>query len=269
MGGGPAGAFGGAFGGGAGMSAEDILGQMFGQAFGVGGGGGSPFGGGGMGGMGRQPRMRDQQMTMYATLEELYAGVTKRVAIRRPVLHGRQLREERVEADIPLSPGARDGERFKINGGSPNRANVIISVRARPHARFERRGDDLVCGFEVSLYEALTGFRAFKHLDGRTIGVACDDTVTRPGMPCAASACRVGRSAARATCWCGSRCASARAALGRGEPQGAQADPPRSAAAASHAAPPAGQRLYRLEPVAEADAPPYDADDDTGGGWGV
>ena len=178
MGGFPAGAFAGAFGGGGGgMSPEDILGQMFGQAFGM-GGQGSPFGG-----MGRPPRMRDQEMTMYATLEELYAGATKRVAIRRPVMHGSQLREERVEVDIPLSPGARDGERFKINGGSPNRANVIISVRTRPHARFERRGDDLVCGFEVSLFEALTGFRAsLKHLDGRTIGVACDDSVTRPGM---------------------------------------------------------------------------------------
>ena len=41
---------------------------------------------------------------------------------------------------------------------------------------------------------------------------------------------------------------------------------PRSAAA-SHAAPPAGQRLYRLEAVAEADARPGEDDDD--GGWGV
>jgi DnaJ-class molecular chaperone len=181
QGGGFAGGFPGGFGGRAGMggmggmSPEDILGQMFGQAFGM---GGSPFG------AARQPRMRDVQMTMPVALEELYVGATKKIAVRRPyITSGGAVREERVEVDIPLRPGARDGERFRIPGGSPSHANVIVVLKTKPHARFVREGDDLLCGFEVTLLEALTGFRSsVRHLDGKTLNVACDDTVTRPGQ---------------------------------------------------------------------------------------
>ena len=97
---------------------------------------------------------------MPVTLEELYMGGSKRIAIRRPCIAGGAVREERVEVDIPLHPGTRDGARFSIPGGAPTTANVIVVVRTRPHARFTRMGDDLVYGFEVSLFEALTGTRA-------------------------------------------------------------------------------------------------------------
>ena len=37
-----------------------------------------------------------------------------------------------------------------------------------------------MCSQEVSLYEALTGFRsAVRHLDGRTVHMACEGEVTR------------------------------------------------------------------------------------------
>ena len=163
-------AFGGDMGG---MSAEDIFSQMFGMAGGRQGGFGQGFG---------QPRMRDQEMTMPVSLEELYAGGTKRVAIRRPYISNGAIREERVEVEIPLHPGTRDGARFSIPGGAPHKANVIVVVKTRPHGRFRRMGDDLVCNFELTLLEALTGFRSsMRHLDGRTLNLACDGEVTRPG----------------------------------------------------------------------------------------
>jgi len=163
-------AFGGrGMGGMGGMSPEDIFAQMFGGMSGRPG-----FG---------QPRMRDQEMMMPVTLEELYAGGSKRVAIRRPYIAGGGMREERVEVDIPLHPGTRDGARFSIPGGAPHKANVVVTVRTRPHARFKRMGDDLVCSLEVSLVEALTGFRtSLRHLDGSTLNLACEGEVTRPGQ---------------------------------------------------------------------------------------
>jgi len=175
MGGGFPGGF--AFGGGmGGMSAEDIFAQVFGQA--MGGGGRAGGFGAGFG----QPRMRDQEMTMPVTLEELYLGGTKRVAIRRPYISNGAIREERVEVEIPLHPGTRDGARFSIPGGAPHKANVIVVIKTRPHGRFRRMGDDLVCQFELTLLEALTGFRSsLRHLDGRTLNLACDGEVTRPG----------------------------------------------------------------------------------------
>ena len=153
----PAGAFGGSFSG----SPEDIFSQLFGQAGfsgmgGMGGGFGGPFGQ-----QRRGPRLRDQQMTMLVSLEELYAGASKRIAVRVPVINERlgRIEEERVEVDVALQPGSADGQKFRIPGSDPRRANVIVTLKTRPHERFARQGDHLVCSHDVSLYEALTGAR--------------------------------------------------------------------------------------------------------------
>ena len=36
---------------------------------------------------------------------------------------------------------------------------MIVTLKMKPHPRFVRQGDHLVCAHEVSLYEALTGAR--------------------------------------------------------------------------------------------------------------
>ena len=83
--GGMGGAFGGAFGG---VSPEDLFSQLF---------------GGGM--RARQPQMRDQKVTLPVTLEDMYNGGTRRIAVPRPYLgsDGR-VREERLE--VPVCSGA-------------------------------------------------------------------------------------------------------------------------------------------------------------------
>jgi hypothetical protein len=92
--------------------------------------------------------------------EELYTGTTRRIAVRVPVLTPTGgVAEERVEVEVRLLPGSADGQRFRIPGGSRERANVIVTLKTRPHTRFVRHGDDLVCHQEVSLFEALTGAR--------------------------------------------------------------------------------------------------------------
>ena len=147
----PAGAFGG-------RSPEEVFSQFFGQA-GFGGMGGMGGMGGAFGQQARGPRLRDQQMTMMVTLEELYTGATKRIAVRVPVINERlgRVEQERVEVDVQLEAGSADGQRFRIPGGGPNRANVVVTLKTRPHTRFVRQGDHLVCNHDVSLYEALTG----------------------------------------------------------------------------------------------------------------
>jgi len=163
--------FPGGFGGGSfgGISPEDLFAQFF---------------GGGVPQQRARPRMRDQRMTLPVSLEEMYSGATRRIAVPRPYLgaDGR-VREERVEVDLQLQPGAADGQRFRIRASKPNQANVEVILRQKAHARFERRGDDLVCRQEISLLDALTGFRTgFRHLDGRVLSLACDAEVTQPGQ---------------------------------------------------------------------------------------
>ena len=201
----PAGAFGSAFGGGGfgGRSPEDIFSQFF-------------------GGMQQQQQqrmqLRDRKMTMQVTLvrarcrarsrltrtlptclsldyspfarvssaqDELYSGVTRRIAVPVPVLNERtgRLSEERVEVEVRLEPGSMDGQRFRIEGGSRNRANVIVTLKTQPHSTFVRQNDHLYCAHELTLFEALTGFRSsLRHLDGRVLQMACDKQVTRPGQ---------------------------------------------------------------------------------------
>ena len=69
-------------------------------------------------------------------------------------------------------------------------------LKTRPHSRFVRQGDHLVCSHDVSLYEALTGARA------RGVAGACGERLpTRTDLPARAQA-----SAAQCAIWTGARC---------------------------------------------------------------
>ena len=60
--------------------------------------------------------------------------------------------------------------------------DVILHVYSEEHEDFEREGSDLVTHQNISLVEALLGFkREIKHLDGRMIEIE-RDKVTEPGQ---------------------------------------------------------------------------------------
>ena len=80
---GPQGGFGG-FGGGAGMDMNDIF-SMFGDIFGGHGGFGGGFGGFGGSAQPQQYQGRDLRVQAKLTLEEAYAGCTKKFKIRKDV----------------------------------------------------------------------------------------------------------------------------------------------------------------------------------------
>ena len=89
--------FPGGFGGGSfgGISPEDLFAQFF---------------GGGVPQQRARPRMRDQRMTLPVSLEEMYSGATRRIAVPRPYLgaDGR-VREERVEVDLQCAANRMGG----------------------------------------------------------------------------------------------------------------------------------------------------------------
>jgi DnaJ-class molecular chaperone len=60
--------------------------------------------------------------------------------------------------------------------------DVILHVYSEEHEDFEREGSDLVTHQNISLVEALLGFKLeIKHLDGRIIEIE-RDKVTEPGQ---------------------------------------------------------------------------------------
>jgi molecular chaperone DnaJ len=156
------------------------LGDLFGRAT---RGRGGPFEGIFESFFGRRGPTRGQNVE-YATevtLEEAFHGATRRIGLQSEeacatcggsgqiagaVCHvcqgaGAVLQPKRLEVKIPA--GVRNGSRVRIAGegrsgvGGGPRGDLYVVVRVRPHARFERKGDDLITEVGVPLEDAVLG----------------------------------------------------------------------------------------------------------------
>lgn len=134
---------------------EDLFGgtpfsDFFAQIFG-GMGGGRGRTGEGFGTRMRSQRGQDLEQEVEITLEEAYRGTTRTL----------QRDGERLEVKIPQ--GADTGTRVRLSGkGSPGMGggaagDIYLKVKVSPHARYERKGDDLQVTFPVDLYTAVLG----------------------------------------------------------------------------------------------------------------
>jgi DnaJ-class molecular chaperone len=137
---------------------EDPFSDFFRTFFG--GGGAAPAGAEtrGRGRQSRSQRGRDLEQEAELTLEEAYHGATRRIAITQGG------RTRNVELRIPA--GVKDLSRVRAAGeGEPGTnggtaGDLFLRVRIRPHAVFERRGDDLHVKVGVPLTTAVLGGEA-------------------------------------------------------------------------------------------------------------
>ena len=121
------------------------------------------FGGAGRGATGqargrgtpRPRRGQDFESPLDLTLEEIFSGATRRLSFNR----GGQ--ERTVDVRIPA--GVKDGARVRVSGeggpaseGAPP-GDLYLVVRQLPHARFERRGQDLHTKVAVPIPTAVLG----------------------------------------------------------------------------------------------------------------
>ena len=124
-----------------GASFEDVLSQMGWD------GSGQPVGKGqrrsraATGGTGP----REVEAPAELTLEESYHGTSRIVEVE-----GR-----RYEVAIPR--GVDTGSRVRMSGTGPGGADVVVTIRMRPHDVFARRGPDLERELPLTLREALLG----------------------------------------------------------------------------------------------------------------
>ncbi len=99
----------------------------------------------------KRPRPgRDIQYEIDITLEEAFAGATKRFTING----------KRVEVKIP--PGVDEGSKIRLAGqGEPGRDGVsgdmYLVVRMKTHPVFERKGADLYCDVSIPYTTAALG----------------------------------------------------------------------------------------------------------------
>ncbi len=151
------------------------LGNVFSSMFGR---------GGGRGGRTMSRRGADLQHPVEVTLEEAYHGTSRTLEMlaQEPCPtcggagqiagatchacggHGQVQRPRRLEVKIP--PGVSDGSKVRIAGegqpgmGGGRKGDLLLVVTVRPHARLERRGDDLYEDIEVPLTTAVLGGEA-------------------------------------------------------------------------------------------------------------
>lgn len=84
-----------------------------------------------------------------------------------------KMRTAREVMDVFVEKGSPDGHKIVFHGKADERpgcdpGDVVVLVRQQEHPHFMRKGADLYLERDVSLAEALTGFRlVVPHLDGR------------------------------------------------------------------------------------------------------
>lgn len=150
-------------------------------------GGGMPGGMGGMGGMGMDddptsgPAAKDTEKELPISLEDLYAGTTKKLKVGKRRADGTT--EENV-LQIDVKRGWKKGTKVRFAGSgneiAPGKSSDLVFIIAeKPHPRFSREGDDLHIKLPLPLVDALDppktsapgGKRVVQTLDGRSIDV--------------------------------------------------------------------------------------------------
>ncbi|GKT28058.1 Chaperone protein dnaJ [Aduncisulcus paluster] len=128
------------------------------------------------------PIVRD----LTCSLEELFSGATKHIKITKKVLIDDSHTQQQAKTlDVPIKAGWKEGTKLTYHkegdqGPGIIPADIVFVIKQRPHARFERIGNDLVTRLKIRLLDSLTGFTGtVKTLDGRILHIAIN-TVVNP-----------------------------------------------------------------------------------------
>ncbi|KAK2941069.1 putative Chaperone protein DnaJ [Blattamonas nauphoetae] len=169
------------------------------------------FGGGGDDGMGfggfsrsQQPRSQQRQQAQQRapkkpvqdppvthelglTLDELYAGCTKKMKIERTVMGEGGSRRESTILQIDIKPGYKEGTKItfeRYGDENPNSipADIIFIIKQKPHPIFRREGNDLYMKQTLTLQQSLCGFEiTIPFLNGETRRLSSSNIIT-PGQ---------------------------------------------------------------------------------------
>lgn len=105
------------------------------------------------------------EMELPCTLEELYEGTTKKVAIERTRIRpdGRSSHTDKKLFTVPIRKGWMAGTRLTFNGEGHQThpkitaGNLVFVIVEEPHPNFVRAGNELIYTHKISLCESLIG----------------------------------------------------------------------------------------------------------------
>jgi DnaJ-class molecular chaperone len=127
------------------------------------------------------PRTKDLHFSLNVTLEELYSGKVKKLAVRRKriITDGKKkaLAEEKKKLSVNIEPGMYDEQVITFNKQADEKegfetGDIVITLCCADHDEYEREGDNLLVEKEISLYEAYDCKMTITHLDGREINIS-------------------------------------------------------------------------------------------------
>ncbi|OAA67046.1 heat shock protein DNAj [Niveomyces insectorum RCEF 264] len=144
------------------------------SGFSRGGGGGDPFA--------REARHPTPEVTtverpLPVSLEEMFNGTTKKMKIKRKMFDetGKRTTTDTV-LEVPIKPGLKKGSKIRFKGVGDQeeggQQDLVFVVEEKKHPLFTRDGDDVVLNVDLSLKEALTGWkRTVSTIDGKQINL--------------------------------------------------------------------------------------------------
>lgn len=93
---------------------------------------------------------------------------------------------EEIPLVVDIPKGDMDGERIVFEGVTDEKighhtGNLVLGIVADPHPVFKRKGSSLHMDMEISLHDALVGFKhTIAHIDGHKVEID-KQSVTKPG----------------------------------------------------------------------------------------
>lgn len=115
------------------------------------------------------------------SLEELYTGCTKKLRVSRRVIDkssSDNMRQTDKILTVQINAGWKSGTKIKFSGEgdeiSPGSfQDIEFIIEQRPHAEYERKGNDLHSSICLNMGESLVGFsRKITMLDGRELAIS-------------------------------------------------------------------------------------------------
>jgi DnaJ-class molecular chaperone len=111
--------------------------------------------------------------TVSVTLDELYAGGKKKIAMRRQKLEpDGSYEEEKKKLSIKIEPGMIDEQTIRFNHMADEKqgyetGDVVVCLDVEEHPLFTRDGNNLIVEKEISFSETFDPVIYIKHLNGK------------------------------------------------------------------------------------------------------
>jgi DnaJ family protein A protein 2 len=116
-------------------------------------------------------------------------GETIKPADRCGSCKGKCVKAERKSVSLYIEKGMKHGQKITFRGEADEApgveaGDVVLVLQQKQHARFQRKGNDLICKRTISLRDALCGTEIIEtHLDGRELVLRPPPSyVVKPGQ---------------------------------------------------------------------------------------